>query len=94
MAAVWKFEIPINDEFEIQMPRNAELLHVEVQNDKGFLWARVAPERHNEQRKFYLRGTGHPVDMDCEYVGSFMLRNGALVFHLFEDAETANRPRD
>ena len=83
-AAVWKFVIPVEDEFTIQMPRAAELLFVAAQGDEPCLWARVVPERDRETRQFRLRGTGHPVDMDCEHVGSFMLRGGALVFHLFE----------
>jgi len=94
MAAIWKFPIPLEDEFEIEMPRAAELLHVETQNDQGCVWARVVPERAKEMRKFYLRGTGHSVDMDCEHVGSFMLRGGALVFHIFEDYATRPSGRD
>lgn len=83
-AAVWKFTIPIDDAFEISMPIGAELLCVREQDNRGQLWARVVPERPVEPRRFFLRGTGHPVDLDCKYVGSFMMHDGALVFHLFE----------
>lgn len=83
-ATIWKFPLPIDDVFEISMPRDAELLHVGTQNDAGYLWARVVPARLPESRLFCLRGTGHSIGIDCRYVGSFMLHNGALVFHLFE----------
>jgi hypothetical protein len=87
-AAVWKFPIPINDEFTLRMPRDAELLFVASQNEQGCLWARVITDYWVGvvDRRFLLRGTGHEVDRDCKYVGSFMLRGGALVFHLFEAA--------
>ena len=91
MSTVWKFAIPILDEFEIAMPRDAEPLFVGTQNDEPQLWARVVPERASEPRKFKLRGTGHPVDMDCEYIGSFMLHGGTLVFHLFHAYPVAKR---
>ena len=85
-AAVWKFPIPVKDEFALEMPRDAELLFVAAQNEQGFLWARVITDDRVSivERRFRLRGTGHEVDLDSKYVGSFMLRGGAIVFHLFE----------
>jgi hypothetical protein len=83
-ATIWKFPIPIDDEFEISMPRDAELLFVDSQNNAGQIWARVVPEREREPRRFYLRATGYPVDLDSRHVGSFIIHGGALVFHLFE----------
>lgn len=83
-ATIWKFPIPISDEFSIQMPQGAELLFVDAQFDEGYLWARVVPERRKEERFFALRGTGHPMDMDSKHIGSFIIRNGEFVFHLFE----------
>jgi hypothetical protein len=87
-AAVWKFPIPIEDEFALRMPRDAELLFVATQNEQGCLWARVITDDRvgTVERRFLLRGTGHDVDRDCKYVGSFMLRGGAIIFHLFEAA--------
>jgi hypothetical protein len=68
----------------LTMPRDAEILMVAAQGDVPTLWARVMPEQEKQQRRFKLRGTGHAVDMDCQHVGSFMMRGGLLVFHLFE----------
>lgn len=91
MAVVWKYGLPIEDDFTIKMPRAAQLLFVAAQNEQPCLWARVVPQRDLTERKFKLRGTGQPVDMDCEHVGSFMLRGGALVFHVFEVDPPAHR---
>jgi hypothetical protein len=86
-GTVWKFPIPFEDEFEIEMPREAELLCVNTSPDsdgeQGALWARVVPSRTREKRRFRLRGTGHQIDLDCKYVGSFMMRR-PFIFHLFE----------
>ena len=86
MPTIWKFPIPVEDRFAIEMPRDAEVLHIEAQHNHGWMWARVAPERKLEVRRFLLRGTGHPVDMECRHLGSFMLNDGALVFHVFEES--------
>lgn len=86
MATIWKFPIPIQDEFTIAMPKGAELLHVEVQHGQPCVWARVDPDLGHEDRALKLRGTGHPVDPECRHVGSFLLHEGALVFHLFDAA--------
>jgi hypothetical protein len=29
-------------------------------------------------------GTGHPIESDAKYVGSFQLKDGDFIFHLFE----------
>lgn len=84
MASVYKYVIPVVDEFTILMPKGAEILHVATQGAEGHLWARVDPSNVPEQRYFKLRGTGHEVDTGCQHVGTFMLHGGALVFHLFE----------
>jgi len=80
---VWKYEIPLEDEFEITMPVGAELLMVSIQAGQPQLWVRVDPAAPTRARAFRVVGTGYPGAFGG-YVGSFMLRDGALVFHLFE----------
>jgi hypothetical protein len=85
---VWKYEIPIADEFTLDLPDNAELLTVQVQPMQGVMvWALVNPEAPKRRRTFHLAGTGHPMEYkphDLRFIGSFQLDGGALVFHLFE----------
>lgn len=83
-GTIWKFPVPVADEFSIKMPHGAELLMVAPQDDQVCLWARVRPANMIQKRHFILRGTGHPIDFDSKHIGSFLLRNGTLVFHLFE----------
>ena len=85
---IWKYKIPLTDEFSLDMPGDPQMLTVQVQPQQGImLWALVDPRRSNQTRHFRLAGTGHPIDYephDLRFVGSFQLEEGALIFHLFE----------
>lgn len=88
MVTIHKFEIPVADEFSIEMPSGARVLSAQTQRETPHIWALVDNENVKELRRFHLRGTGH----DCTglehtvYVGTFQLRGGSLVFHLFAEA--------
>jgi hypothetical protein len=90
MKTVWKFPIVIEDTFELELPEDAEILHVDSQEQRyAYLWALVDPDVPKERRRFRLAGTGHPIDdsleiTGLEHVGSFQLHGGRLVYHLFE----------
>lgn len=89
MLTIYKYPIPIEDNFTISLDRNAKVLCVQTQNDKPFIWVMLDDkEPIKVEKEFWLRGTGH----DCEevqpytgvkYVGTFQMRNGTIVFHLF-----------
>jgi len=90
MNAVWKFPIPLEDVFEIEMPRVSKPLSVQVQKGIVQIWALVTPGRDIVKRRFYLCGTGHPredIPRSLNFVGTFQLGQGNLVFHLFDGGE-------
>jgi hypothetical protein len=69
----------------LPLPIGSEVLHVEVQHDVPRLWVLVFPEAPVEPVEFVLVGTGHPVPQEVsKHVGSFLIQNDRLVFHLFE----------
>lgn len=84
---IWKFEINTN-QITIEIPKEAEILTMQTQNEKPCIWALVNPENKKELRHFEVYGTGHNIyyDMGIErkYINTFQLHNGDLVFHLFE----------
>lgn len=86
MTVVWKYPVELVEEFSLEMPSQAELLCVQTQHGLPFLWAEVNPETEKKTRRFRVFGTGHPIDTDewVEYVGTFQLDEGHLVFHLYE----------
>jgi len=91
MTTIWKFPVTMKDEddIEIEMPTGAYILTVQSQGDPvfavPFVWARVDPEAPKEKRLFRVFGTGYPIEEPgLFYIGTFQMRAGALVFHLFE----------
>lgn len=86
MQTVYKYEIPIADEFGLVLPCGAQVLSVQVQRDQPCIWALVDPQEHKKRRRlFRFAGTGHPISAsNLLFIGTFQMDNGALVFHLFE----------
>ena len=87
MKTIFKYPVPMEDEFEIMLPRGTEILSVQVQRGKPYFWALVdQDEKKSAYRKFRLAGTGHPIDWNNDYrfIGTFQLDGGNLIFHLFE----------
>lgn len=85
---VWKYVIPIvPGDFTLKLPKDSHLLHVAVQDEHPQVWVLVnLGEQETEIRQFRVAGTGHRMGLDHLpiHAGSFMLCEGALVFHLFE----------
>lgn len=89
MSTIWKYPVPIQDAFSLNMPQGARILSVQTQRGEPVLWAWVYPEEPLVERRFFLVGTGHPMSDDISlfslfYVGTFQVAAGSLVFHLFE----------
>jgi len=91
MLTIYKWAIPIEDHFILELPKIAKILTVQTQKGTPQLWAIVDSEMKKETRYFRLSGTGHPLGEDylriINYIGTFQMENGALVFHLFEIKE-------
>jgi len=82
---IYKYPVRFDDTFEVLMPRGAVVLSVATQDDHPQMWARVDPAQPMLTRRFHLRGTGHPLTgEEGRFIGTFLMRSGALVFHLFE----------
>lgn len=92
MITVYKYPIPVTDEFRIELPADYRILSAQAQKNEPFLWALVDTETKPISVPFVLKGTGHPFTedqaeayCDLEHVSSFQLYEGAIVFHLFLD---------
>ena len=82
---VYKYEIPIEDHFNLSLPVEAKILCVKTQRGNPHIWALVnLGSQHTEPRKFRLAGTGHPISGDVIFIGSFQMNDETLIFHLFE----------
>jgi len=86
--AVWKYPLEAVDEMQISMPANAVVLHVGTQMKRQpCMWVLVSPTSERVTRIFRIYGTGHTIpENPGSYMGSFLLEEGVLVFHVFEAA--------
>lgn len=67
------------------MPASAQILCVAEQRGILCLWALVNPLAIAEKRIIRIAGTGHELPAEPGiYIGSVQLKQGALVFHVFE----------
>ena len=84
MKTIYKWTLTVGMT-ELQMPAGAKVLTAQMQGDQPQLWALVDPTQPKERRVFVIYGTGNSVpDNPGEYVATFQMDGGALVWHVFE----------
>lgn len=86
MQSIWKYQLEMKGEQLVEIPNNAILLDVQVQNKAPCLWAMVDPDRLPIKRKLFIYGTGElTIDgFPGNYIATFQADGGALVFHVFD----------
>lgn len=91
MKTIYKYEIIVEGAFKLRLPKEAMILSFQCQNGMPCIWAMVETAHINEDRKFRLYGTGHPVanipeDVSLHYIGTTQQSQvPPLVWHLFEE---------
>lgn len=90
---IWKWTLGVTDRQSVQMPRGAKLLTVQSQGDMPQLWALCDETAPKEPRLIVIHGTGNlmPNEPPGDYVGTFQIHGGALVFHVFDASSNAAR---
>ena len=85
MRVVWKHELP-REANVLMLHKDAEILHVAAQHDGIHLWeAHDEAEAKKVRRRFHVVGTGRTFPDSGTHVGSLLMRDGAFVFHVFEE---------
>lgn len=85
---VLKFAFRIEDDVKIQMPVGARILHANVQHGVPCVWALGDLAGPYCERHLQIVGTGNPLPAELgQYVGTFMMYDGALVWHVFDAGE-------
>lgn len=88
MKTIHKYELVVEDQAEVSMPQGATVLSIQCQYDKPRVWALVDTDKPMQARRFCVRGTGHPMrGNEGAFVATFQMRDGGLVFHVFEENE-------
>ena len=84
MKVIWKYPLQITDEQIIKVPEGAVALTVQKQNKIPCLWMLVDPTTPRVPRKIITCGTGNPISEALgEYLGTYKMAGGDLVFHVF-----------
>jgi len=83
---IWKYPLEVTDLQSVTMPRDAELLSIQMQGDKCNLWALVDETKPLvDDYTIAIYGTGHQIpDNPGKYLSTFQMYHGAAVFHAFE----------
>jgi len=87
---IWKFPLSANTTQGVSMPKDAEILSVQVNRGVICLWALCDPDAEVEDRAFAVFGTGHrysDVIFDKfadRYIGTVQMGSGVLVWHVLE----------
>lgn len=82
---IFKYTIPIQGQFILALPEHARILSVQVQRGVPCIWVLVHPKAVLTERKFNIYGTGHDVENPGNYIGTFQMASGDLIWHLFEE---------
>ena len=86
MKTIWKFELKPNRTQSVPIPLGGQILTVKTKGDDApLMWVLVDPEMPPQERYLgvYTTNTAVPDDPG-RYVGSFLIYEGQLEFHLFE----------
>ena len=85
MTTIWKFQLSLEGHTDLTMPVGLEVLSVQVQKGVPCLWARCNPSAALEPRRFVAVATGESTRRDKvgDFIGTYQLAGGALVYHLF-----------
>ena len=82
MQKIWKYQIPLTEEFKLEMPYGRTIVKIDVVDCVPYMWALTLDGSPPVEYEFELRPTGADIDTDRFYVGTFRIMD--VVFHLFE----------
>lgn len=86
MLTIWKYPIPDDRNFSIEMPQLAHFLDMQFQNDKLVAWYFVNTDNPLEKRHFRLILTGNEIvdeygkDIDIFYLKTVVKEFSSIVF--------------
>lgn len=84
---IWKYPLVEGDEQIIEMPLDAKILTVQMQDDVPCLWVAVIPTNAMVKRKIRIVGTGHTLLTINGYIGTIQEHGGLLVWHVFDEGQ-------
>lgn len=97
MKTVYKYPV-VPGRFRVEMPKDAQVLSIAVQEGRAFIWALVETTKAMEARDFRAVATGEQLPMHewMRFIGTIQFdhmtldgsgKTKVLVFHVFEVTE-------
>ncbi len=83
---IYKYPIEQLPEVVVRIPKGASILTVQAQFEQPCVWALVDPEEiETENFLFRTYGTGNKFELTANhtYIGTYQLRDGELIYHVF-----------
>ena len=80
---IFKYRVPIVQEFSIDMPNGANVIAYQVQHGDPTIWAEVDETKALVKHNFITLGTGHEApELRGRHLGTIQL--DSFVWHLYE----------
>ena len=91
MKTIYKYKLTLKHNQGVPIPKNAKILHVDIQSDNLYFWAEVDTEEVITYRYFSIFGTGWDIpseeNIEYVYIGTVKEQDD-LIWHLYEMIET------
>ena len=88
MKTIYKYPAHFYGHFDLEMPKGAQILTIDTQEEAPYIWAIVDTNAPKEMRKFNMMKTGYPIPKEetLNYIGTFQECRPDVEFvgHLFE----------
>ncbi len=85
MKTIWKYKLETTGTQSLSLPTGYKILTVQMQDLQVCLWVLVDSEEKKKAILIDIFGTGHYIsNVKRNYIGTYQLKGGALVFHVFE----------
>jgi hypothetical protein len=85
---IYKYSIESEKRQTLDCPKESEVLSVQIQNGVPVLWALVDAGPNDARiakKEIHVYATGETIEeSNLNYIGTFQMREGRLVFHVFE----------
>jgi len=84
---IWKYQIPVLEDFEVDLPKGAEIIRFENEGGLLWIWAIVNPDAPIEPKRLLAFKTGAEIpDMDLNYLGCAAIYiQQELMLYYFEE---------
>lgn len=85
---IYKYPIPIIEEFSIILPKGAEIIRLDFIEGHAWLWAKIDQRVEDEKRYFRAFKTGAliPDNLDIKYIGMYpIFIQVELMLYVYEE---------